>query len=224
MSENHVKPLQRQMYSIFGMCLPTWPLIYLAVQCMPFTSTTVTPLSHATSENRENPNCAAICRSCAAEVASGRSEPLRATERCGPCGPDIRKSQKATLFCIMLRYGAHCIRIAPPRLQSRERKLNTFFSSSFSGAPRISRQSPGMSRQKCWFPGFRGTYRTFWPPPLHVEDLHPTGRCPDQKVWVLVPFSCLTESPSSASYFQRRLIETWSACYRGPKPQIAQSG
>ena len=37
----------------------------------------------------------------------------------------------------------------------------------------------------------RGTYRTFWPPPLHVENPHPTGGYPDPKVWVWVPFSSL---------------------------------
>ena len=26
---------------------------------------------------------------------------------------------------------------------------------------------------------FRGTYRTFRPPPVHMEDPHPTGGCPD---------------------------------------------
>ena len=45
--------------------------------------------------------------------------------------------------------------------------------------PEISQQNPGMSRpKKIWFPWFRGTYRTFWPPrwapPLHAEDPHPT--------------------------------------------------
>ena len=76
---------------------------------------------------------------------------------------------------------------------NREQKLNTnFFFSNFSGAPRISRQNPGISRPKSlWFPWLRGTYRTFWPPPVHLEDPYPTGKYPDQKVWVWVPFSSL---------------------------------
>ena len=66
------------------------------------------------------------------------------------------------------------------------RELNTDFSfSNFSGT---SWQNPGISRQKVW-PGFQRRYRTFWPPPLHMEDPHPTRRDPDQKVWVWVPFS-----------------------------------
>ena len=47
------------------------------------------------------------------------------------------------------------------------------FASNFLGTSGISRQNPGISRQKVCLPGFRGTYRTFWPPPLHVEDPHP---------------------------------------------------
>ena len=31
----------------------------------------------------------------------------------------------------------------------------------------------------------------FLAPTLHLEDPHPTGRSPDQEVWVCVPFSCL---------------------------------
>ena len=41
---------------------------------------------------------------------------------------------------------------------------------------------PGYPVKKFGFPGFRRTYRTFWPPPLHVEDPYPTGKYPDQKV------------------------------------------
>ena len=53
-------------------------------------------------------------------------------------------------------------------------KLNTnFLFSNFSVAPGISWQNPGISRQTVWFSGFRGTYQTFWPPPLHVEDALP---------------------------------------------------
>ena len=52
---------------------------------------------------------------------------------------------------------------------SRERKLNTtFFFSNFSGAAWISQQNQGISHQKGLIP------RTFWPPPLHVEDPYAT--------------------------------------------------
>ena len=52
-------------------------------------------------------------------------------------------------------------------------------------------KTPGYSTKKFGLPGFRRTYRTFWPSPLHVEDPHPTRRYPDQKVWVWVPSSSL---------------------------------
>ena len=68
-----------------------------------------------------------------------------------------------------------------------------FFSRTFeiSGAAGISQQNPGISAQKVWFPWFWGTYRTFWPPPLHMEDPYPTGKYPNSKVWVWVLFPCL---------------------------------
>ena len=68
----------------------------------------------------------------------------------------------------------------------------TFFLKLF-GRPRdIPPKSRDIPPKKFGFPGFRGTYRAFWPPPLHVEDPHPTRRYLDQKVWVWVPFSCLS--------------------------------
>ena len=72
----------------------------------------------------------------------------------------------------------------------RGRELNiNFFFWNFSGAVGISRQTPGISRpKKVWFPWFRGTYRTFGPPPLHVEDPYLNGKYPDSKVWVWVSF------------------------------------
>ena len=68
----------------------------------------------------------------------------------------------------------------------------TFFSQTFRAPPGYPGKIPGYPAQKVWIPWFRGTYQTFWPPPLHVFDPHPTGGYPDQKVWVWVPFSCLT--------------------------------
>ena len=56
----------------------------------------------------------------------------------------------------------------------------------------IPAKSRDIPPKKVWFSWFRGTYRTFWPPPLRVEDpYHPTGKYPDSKVWVCALFSCL---------------------------------
>ena len=48
------------------------------------------------------------------------------------------------------------------------------------------------------FAGFRGTYRTFWTPPLHAETPHQcgTGGYPDPKIWFCAPFSCLIQTLS----------------------------
>ena len=60
------------------------------------------------------------------------------------------------------------------------------------GLPRdIPAQSPGYRAKKFGFPGFRRTYRTFGPPPLYVEDPHPTGKYPGSKVWICALLSCL---------------------------------
>ena len=70
------------------------------------------------------------------------------------------------------------------------RKLNTnFFFSNFSGACGISRQNPGISRSKSLISLVSRDVSNFLPPPVHVEDPYPTGKYPDQKVWVWVPFS-----------------------------------
>ena len=58
----------------------------------------------------------------------------------------------------------------------------TFFSQTFRAIPGYPGKIPGYPAQKVWFPCFRGKYRTFWPPPLHVEDPYPTGKYPDSKV------------------------------------------
>ena len=42
--------------------------------------------------------------------------------------------------------------------------------------PGISRQNSGVSRKVSLISWFRGTYRTFWPPPLHMEDPYRTGK------------------------------------------------
>ena len=70
-------------------------------------------------------------------------------------------------------------------------RTHAFFSLTFRVPAGYPSKIPGYPAKKFGFPGFRGTYRTFWPPPLHVEDPHLTRRYPDQKVWVWVPFSFL---------------------------------
>ena len=56
-----------------------------------------------------------------------------------------------------------------------------FFSQTFRAPLGYPGKIPGYPAQKVWFPWFRGTYRTFWRPPVHVEDPYPTGKYPDQK-------------------------------------------
>ena len=70
-----------------------------------------------------------------------------------------------------------------------EHKL--FFLKLFGHRRDIPAKSRDIPPKKFDFPWFRETYRTFWPPPFQVEDPYPTGKYPDSKVWVWVPFSCL---------------------------------
>ena len=73
-----------------------------------------------------------------------------------------------------------------------ENWTQTFFSQTFRAPPGTSRQNPGISRPKSLISLVSRDIPNFLaPPPLHVEDPHPTRRYPDQKVWVWVPFSCL---------------------------------
>ena len=77
-------------------------------------------------------------------------------------------------------------------LRFEGRELNTnFLFQTFRAPPGYPGQNLGISRQKVGFLGFRRTYRSFWPPPLHVGEAQPTRRYPDQKVWVWAPFSSL---------------------------------
>ena len=61
------------------------------------------------------------------------------------------------------------------------------------------------------FPVSRGICRTFWPPPLHVEGPHPTGRHLNPKSSSCAPFSSLIlqrfprRSPSGRSKVKSRL-------------------
>ena len=75
----------------------------------------------------------------------------------------------------------------------RERELNTnLFFSNFSGAPGISQQNLGISRQKVWFPWVSKDIPKFLAPIPSCGNPHPTRKYPDQKVWVWVSFSSLT--------------------------------
>ena len=85
--------------------------------------------------------------------------------------------------------------IQVPKQKNRGQELNTNFSLKIFP----------ISRPKFGFPGFRRTYRTFWPPPHHVEDPHPTLAYPDQKVWVWVPFSSLRNAADLQENSRRTL-------------------
>ena len=64
-----------------------------------------------------------------------------------------------------------------------------FLSTNFLKTPRgpghpgkIPLDIPDSSLRNPRKTNFRGTARSFWPPPLRVEDPHPTGRSPDPKI------------------------------------------
>ena len=62
------------------------------------------------------------------------------------------------------------------------RGLNTnLFSQTLRATPGYPSKIPGYFAKRFGIPGFRRTYRIFWPPPLHVEDPHPTRKYPDSK-------------------------------------------
>ena len=78
---------------------------------------------------------------------------------------------------------------------SRGRVLNTnFLFSNFSGTPRISQQnSQDIPPKSLVSQGFEGHVELFGPQPFTWKNPHPTRRCLDQKIWVWVPFSSLTQ-------------------------------
>ena len=78
----------------------------------------------------------------------------------------------------------------------------TFFSpQTFRALPGYPGKIPGDPAKKVWFPWFRGTYRPFWPPPLHVErPPYPTGKYPDSNVWVRALFPCLKTAEKGAEW------------------------
>ena len=72
-----------------------------------------------------------------------------------------------------------------------------FFPQTFRAPPGYPGKIPGYPAKQFGFPEFQRTYQTFWPPPLHVEALHPKRRFPDQESWVWVPFSSLNSTDFS---------------------------
>ena len=71
-----------------------------------------------------------------------------------------------------------------------ENWAQTFSSQTFQAPPKYPGKIRDIPPKKVWFPWFRGAHRTFWPPPLHVEDPHPTEKYPDSKVCY---FACSQE-------------------------------
>ena len=106
---------------------------------------------------------------------------------------------------------------------ARGQKSNTnFFSQTFRAPPGYPGKIPGYPAKKFGLPGFRRTYRTFWPPPLNVEDPHPTRKYPDQKVWVWLPFSSLKIQSAPAelpnAYFRAKVCQQLPEQF--PKPPL----
>ena len=98
----------------------------------------------------------------------------------------------------------------------------TFFSQTFRAPPGYPGKILGYPAPKVWFPWFRGTYRTFWPPPVHVEDPYPTEKYPDPKVWVWVPFSSWNMPPKSRNTLSGPVMrDTARPSQRYPPPLCA---
>ena len=108
-------------------------------------------------------------------------------------GKQVRVGSFNSLGCVETRgawglVGALWLTSGSPKPQGPKIERELFFSQTFRAPPGCPGKIPGCPAKKFGFPGLRGTYRTFRPPPLHMEDPHPTGRYPDQKVWVWVFF------------------------------------
>ena len=84
-----------------------------------------------------------------------------------PCPPLSRKNKNIRHVHQVILFGK----------TQENQDLNTNFFLKLFGH---RRDVPAKSR--------RGTYRTFWIPPIHVKDPHPTRKYPNSKVWVWVSF------------------------------------
>ena len=127
----------------------------------------------------------------------------------GPTSPDSLRSLLQQLCCHAIAVGWPAHRwTAVLREPKNEHKLfcTTFWAPSppppkGSGTSRQnSRNIPGSSLQNPRKTNFRGRAQTFRPPPLRVEDPHPTGRSPDPKSlgnenWTLTFFSQTFRAP-----------------------------
>ena len=83
---------------------------------------------------------------------------------------------------------------------------NSDFSRDFASKPReffdkikvADRTCSSSVNMFCSFEGSSSSGREFWwefgPPPINVEDPHPTGKCPDARVCLCAPFSCLRKN------------------------------
>ena len=89
---------------------------------------------------------------------------------------------------------------------------------NFSGAPGYPGKIPGYPAKKVWFPWVSRDIPNFRPPPLHLENPHPTGGYPDPKIWVWDPFSSLIRKnhcgPPIGSACARRPSDTQPASPR----------
>ena len=76
-------------------------------------------------------------------------------------------------------------------------------------------QIPKYPANKFVFPGFRGTYRIFWPPPIYMEEAHLTWRYPDAKIWVCASCSCLRHMREIGVQCGKIAVSTGKPCNFG---------
>ena len=95
----------------------------------------------------------------------------------GSWGWRLRSNFAAPFLYVYVLFWGLALIARQKKNRGRELNTNLFFLANFSGAPGIAQaKSRDIPAKKCRFPGIRRTYRTFWPPPLHVEGPHPIRR------------------------------------------------
>ena len=103
-------------------------------------------------------------------------------ERCQPTGLDPSTCARVVFAQPVL--DAHFIGVKNGR--------QTFASQTLRALPGYPGKNPGTSRPKVWFLWVSTDMpNVFWPPPVNVEDPHPTGRYPDPIVWICALLCCL---------------------------------
>ena len=86
------------------------------------------------------------------------------------------------LWCMSWFWPKRCQRLSVFLIISRGQKLNTnIFSQTFRAPPGYPSKIPGYPAKKVWFPCFRGTYRTFCPPPFTWKTPTPLENIRTQK-------------------------------------------